>query len=169
MKNIHCTTRNQNLVHIWVVWKRKSKRWTARANTVSAFFWLNYLDYEPRAHTHTHVEWTKLRRECSSWQFVCSFSIDSSTFSSIYKISLSLSFYLSSSLFLSIVLIPSFCSSPTHRLIRLLIRPLVCSFIQSQSFRWQPANWTNLSLFILFISCIWKLIYCSHFGISVLT
>lgn len=29
---------------------------------------------------------------------------------------------------------------------------------------WQSANWTNLSLFILFISCIWKLIYCRHFG-----
>lgn len=27
------------------------------------------------------------------------------------------------------------------------------------------ANWTNFSLFILFILCIWKLIYCEHFGI----
>lgn len=115
-------------------------------------------------HTHTRrMNWTStgmfLMTVCLLFLYWLKY-----LFPDLQNLSLTLSLYLSGSL-----CSPPLWLSPTRWLIRLLTRPLACSLIQSQSFRWQPANWTNLSLFILFISCIWKLIYCTHFGISVLT
>lgn len=63
--------RNQSSVHIWTVWKRKSKLNTENKRI---FFWLNYLDY-----ANGRMKCTGCHK-FSSWRFICSFSIDSSAF-----------------------------------------------------------------------------------------